>query len=171
MDTTFYCTYPTPLGAALVTATADALTGLWFVDRQLYLPSEKEQASWIKRTDLPVLQATHDWLNAYFNGDKPLFDLKLAPAGSDFRQAVWNLLLKIPYGQTTTYGKLASEVQIIQSRIRPPAAQAVGGAVGHNPISLVIPCHRVVGANGQLTGYGGGLDRKEALLKLEGSLT
>ena len=102
------------------------------------------------------------WLDRYFNGEKPkISELSLAPRGSDFRQEVWKILCEIPYGQTLTYGQIASKISKTMS------AQAVGGAVGHNPISILIPCHRVLGANGKLTGYAGGLDKKIELLKLE----
>ena len=119
----------------------------------------------VERDDLPVFRQAAAWLDAYF-AKQPLPDLPpLAPKGSDFRQAVWKLLLEIPYGQVTTYGALA---QILRNRGISAAAQAVGGAVGHNPISILIPCHRVVGADGSLTGYAGGVEKKRFLLALEG---
>ena len=119
----------------------------------------------VERDDLPVFRQAAAWLDAYF-AKQPLPDLPpLAPRGSDFRQAVWRLLLEIPYGQVTTYGALA---QILRDRGISAAAQAVGGAVGHNPISILIPCHRVVGADGSLTGYAGGVEKKRFLLALEG---
>ncbi len=119
----------------------------------------------MERDDLPVFRQAVAWLDAYF-AKQPLPDLPpLAPRGSDFRQAVWRLLLEIPYGQVTTYGALA---QILRDRGISAAAQAVGGAVGHNPISILIPCHRVVGADGSLTGYAGGVEKKRFLLALEG---
>ena len=119
----------------------------------------------VERDDLPVFRQAAAWLDAYF-AKQPLPDLPpLAPRGSDFRQVVWRLLLEIPYGQVTTYGALA---QILRDRGISAAAQAVGGAVGHNPISILIPCHRVVGADGSLTGYAGGVEKKRFLLALEG---
>ena len=122
----------------------------------------------MERDDLPVFRQAAAWLDAYF-AKQPLPDLPpLAPRGSDFRQVVWRLLLEIPYGQVTTYGALA---QILRDRGISAAAQAVGGAVGHNDISLIIPCHRVVGTNGSLTGYAGGIDKKAALLRLEMQMT
>ncbi|MDR1767050.1 MAG: methylated-DNA--[protein]-cysteine S-methyltransferase [Propionibacteriaceae bacterium] len=114
----------------------------------------------------PVLERLGEWLADYFAGGNPTIDFPLAPRGTPFRMAVWSLLCEIPYGQTTTYGALAAR---LSGPGRPLAARAVGGAVGHNPISLLIPCHRVIGSDSSLTGYGGGLDRKASLLALEGS--
>ena len=118
----------------------------------------------------PVFEQTLDWLQIYFAGHNPAFLPPLSPGGTPFRKEVWDVLLTIPYGQTRTYGEIAS---VIAARRGLPhmSAQAVGGAVGHNPISLLIPCHRVVGADGSLTGYAGGVDKKAQLLKLEGFLT
>ena len=114
-----------------------------------------------------MLGAACRWLNVYFSGREPDFTPKLHLIGSDFRQAVWALLLQIPYGQTVTYGQLAARLAAERGLAR-MSAQAVGGAVGRNRISLIIPCHRVLGADGSLTGYAGGLDRKAKLLALEG---
>ena len=116
--------------------------------------------------ETPVLAEAKKWLDLYFSGKEPNFIPPLHPAGSPFRQAVWKLLLEIPYGQTTTYGEIAGRLAAMQNTSS-MSAQAVGGAVGHNEISIIIPCHRVVGTNGSLTGYAGGIDRKIALLKLE----
>lgn len=121
-----------------------------------------------------VFCSTENWLERYFAGEQPdPAELRLAPKGSDFRQSVWKRLLEIPYGETVTYGQIADELNR-ESDTRPSksknAAQAVGGAVGHNPISIIIPCHRVIGADGSLTGYAGGIDKKEFLLSLEGAL-
>ena len=115
---------------------------------------------------MPVLGDACRWLDVYFSGREPDFTPKLHLIGSDFRQAVWALLLQIPYGQTTTYGALAKQLAEKQGRLR-MSAQAVGGAVGHNRIAILIPCHRVVGTNGSLTGYAGGIDKKEKLLRME----
>jgi len=150
---------PSPLGNILLSADEIGLTGLWFEGEKYYadaLPSEH-----IER-ETPILTDTKRWLDVYFTGREPDFTPPLHPAGSSFRQAVWQLLLEIPYGQTTTYGALAKRLD--GGRM---SAQAVGGAVGHNPISIIVPCHRVVGANGSLTGYAGGLDRKIRLLEIE----
>jgi methylated-DNA-[protein]-cysteine S-methyltransferase len=157
---TSYC--GTPLGQVLLASDGKSLTGLWFTG-QKYFP-EAEIAGAEERQDLPVFQATIHWLQAYFNGKNPRAKgIPLAPAGSAFRQAVWKALLKIPYGKVSTYGALAG-------RLGCKSAQAIGGAVGHNPISILIPCHRVVGADGSLTGYAGGLDKKRTLLTIEGAL-
>lgn len=150
---------PSPLGNILLSADEIGLTGLWFEGEKYYadaLPREH-----IER-ETPILMDTKRWLDVYFTGREPDFTPLLHPTGSPFRQTVWQLLLEIPYGQTTTYGALAKRLGGVRM-----SAQAVGGAVGHNPISLMIPCHRVVGANGSLTGYGGGIDRKVKLLQLE----
>ena len=112
--------------------------------------------------ETPILMDTKRWLDVYFTGREPDFTPPLHPTGSPFRQTVWQLLLEIPYGQTTTYGELAKRLECGRM-----SAQAVGGAVGHNPISIIVPCHRVVGTNGSLTGYAGGLDRKIRLLEIE----
>lgn len=150
---------PSPLGNILLSADEIGLTGLWFEGEKYYadaLPREH-----IER-ETPILMDTKRWLDVYFTGREPDFTPPLHPAGSPFRQAVWQLLLEIPYGQTTTYGALAKRLNAGRM-----SAQAVGGAVGHNPISIIVPCHRVVGANGSLTGYAGGLERKIRLLEIE----
>ena len=150
---------PSPLGNILLSADEIGLTGLWFEGEKYYadaLPREH-----IER-ETPILTDTKRWLDVYFTGREPDFTPPLHPAGSPFRQAVWQLLLEIPYGQTTTYGALAKRLGGVHM-----SAQAVGGAVGHNPISIIVPCHRVIGANGSLTGYAGGLDRKIRLLEIE----
>lgn len=157
------CIIPTPLGDMIAMAEEDALGGLWFVG-QKYAPAAQE---WIDDPDHPLFGELRSQLAAYFAGKRLLFDLPVAPRGTPFQTAVWTLLRSIPAGTTTTYGALAR--QLAQAREgRLPSAQAVGGAVGHNPVSIVIPCHRVMGAGGSLTGYAGGLDRKTALLELEG---
>ena len=156
--------YKSPLGGILLAADEIGLTGLWF-DGQKYfahsLPDERTE------TETPVLLAAKHWLDIYFAGKEPDLLPPLHPIGSPFRRAVWELLLQIPYGQTTTYGALARQLAAQQGRAT-MSAQAVGGAVGHNEISILIPCHRVVGTNGSLTGYAGGVDKKERLLTLEG---
>ena len=154
--------YASPLGTIFLAADNGALAGLW-LEGQKYFAATLDEAA-VERDDLPVFRQAAAWLDAYF-AKQPLPDLPpLAPKGSDFRQVVWRLLLEIPYGQVTTYGALA---QILRDRGISAAAQAVGGAVGHNDISLIIPCHRVVGASGSLTGYAGGVDKKIKLLELE----
>ena len=141
----------------LLISDGEALTGLWFGNSH---PGTPPSAGWV-RDRVPVAGAAEQ-LAAYAEGDLTEFDLPLKPAGSEFQRAVWERLLGIPYGVTTSYGKVAADVG------RPNGSRAVGAAVGSNPIAIVIPCHRVIGANGSLTGYGGGLDNKVALLKLEG---
>ena len=153
-----------PLGKILAAASGDSLTGLWFVG-QKYFPGGTE--AWSSEPDHPVFVSLKSWLEDYFAKKKPENLIPLTPAGTDFQQAVWKLLLEIPYGKTSTYGAIAS--RLAASGIK-ASAQAVGGAVGHNPISLLIPCHRVLGSGGSLTGYAGGIDKKQALLELEGSL-
>lgn len=151
--------YESPLGSLLLAADQTGLTGLWFVG-QKYFPSFSDGDFF--KNETPVLTEAKHWLSLYFSGKEPDFLPSLHPQGSSFRQAVWNVLLTIPRGQTMTYGEIARRLNV-------RSAQAVGGAVGHNPISILIPCHRVVGSDGSLTGYAGGLARKEWLLHLEGA--
>lgn len=155
--------YDSPLGAILLAADETGLTGLWF-DGQKYfardLPAERVEQN------TPALSEVKRWLDIYFTGKEPDFMPPLHPIGSAFRRSVWDILLRIPYGQTTTYGEIARQLAEKQGRPR-IAAQAVGGAVGHNKISIIIPCHRVVGTNGSLTGYAGGIDKKVKLLEWE----
>ena len=155
--------YDSPLGKILLAADEEGLTGLWFETQKYFaakLPPEHEEGT------IPVLGDACRWLDVYFSGREPDFTPKLHLIGSDFRQAVWALLLQIPYGQTTTYGALAKQLAEINGGKR-VSAQAVGGAVGHNPVSIIVPCHRVVGSDGSLTGYAGGIEKKIRLLTLE----
>lgn len=156
--------YRSPLGRLLLAADEIGLTGLWF-ERQRYFAQGLAPVHTDKET--PILAQTRRWLDLYFSGSVPDFTPPLHPIGSDFRQEVWALLLQIPYGKTTTYGALANQLAEKHGQRR-MSAQAVGGAVGHNAISIIIPCHRVVGADGSLTGYAGGLDTKARLLAVEG---
>mgnify|MGYP000926299127 FL=1 len=126
-----------------------------------------EQGGYFEEKNLAVFDQTRRWLDLYFSGREPGFTPALNPLGSAFRRAVWEILLKIPYGKTTTYGQIAREIAAARGLAK-MSAQAVGGAVGHNEISIIIPCHRVIGAHGNLTGYAGGIDRKIKLLQLEG---
>jgi len=126
-----------------------------------------EQGGYFEEKNLAVFDQTRRWLDLYFSGREPGFTPALNPVGSAFRRAVWEILLKIPYGKTTTYGQIARKIAAARGLAK-MSAQAVGGAVGHNEISIIIPCHRVVGAHGSLTGYAGGIDRKIKLLQLEG---
>lgn len=157
------CTIQTPLGEMIALAEQDSLCGFWFVG-QKYAP--EGAGEWHEAPDQPLFSALRGQIDAYFAGQLRVFDLPLAPRGTAFQMAVWALLCGIPSGTTTTYGALARQMAG-QRQGRIPSAQAVGGAVGHNPIAIIIPCHRVVGADGSLTGYAGGLDRKAALLALE----
>ena len=157
------CTYQSTLGNILLSADEIGLTGLWFEGQKYFANTLPDQH--ISQNN-PILAATRRWLDIYFAGKEPDFTPPLHPTGSAFRQAVWQILLQIPYGQTTTYGAIARQIAKLQNVSR-MSAQAVGGAVGHNEIAIIIPCHRVVGTNGSLTGYAGGLDKKIALLKLE----
>jgi methylated-DNA-[protein]-cysteine S-methyltransferase len=158
--------YRSELGTLLAVAEGDALAGLWF-EGQRHFPSSA--TLWSDDPSHPVLLRLTDWLDAYFAGDNPAIDFAVAPQGTPFQEQVWSVLRDIPYGQTTTYGEIASRLAT-RSAGNPKSARAVGGAVGHNPVSLVIPCHRVIGSTGSLTGYAAGLFRKTALLELEGVL-
>ena len=155
--------YDSPLGGILLTADDVGLTGLWF-DGQKYFARGLSNERIAQET--PILTEAKRWLDIYFTGKKPDFTPPLHPIGSAFRRSVWEILLQIPYGQTTTYGEIARQLAKKQGLDR-MSAQAVGGAVGHNEISIIIPCHRVVGADGSLTGYAGGIGKKEKLLELE----
>ncbi len=159
------CTLPTPLGPVTAAADDGGLTGLWFIG-QKYYPAHA--AAWPEDPDHPVFRALAAWLEAYFAGRDPGPLPPLAPKGTPFQLSVWERLLAIPRGQVTTYGRIARRLAADMGRAT-LSAQAVGGAVGHNPISILIPCHRVVGGGGRLTGYAGGLEKKEALLRLEGA--
>ena len=154
--------YRSPLGPMLLAADEAGLTGAWF-EGQKYFARGLADAQ--PGTSDALAQAAR-WLDAYFSGREPDFLPPLRPRGSPFQLAVWRKLLEIPYGQTTTYGAIARAVASDEGRASVPA-QAVGGAVGHNPISILIPCHRVVGSNGSLTGYAGGIHKREQLLELE----
>ncbi|MBR6705461.1 MAG: methylated-DNA--[Clostridia bacterium] len=151
--------YLSPLGGITLSGDGDALTGLWF-DGQKHF-AETLSAVHEERF-LPVFRDAGLWLDIYFSGKQPNFTPPLRPRGTPFRRAVWDILLTIPYGSTVTYAQTARLMGSASPR-------AVGGAVGHNPISLIIPCHRVVGSGGDLTGYAGGTDRKARLLEMERS--
>ena len=141
-----------------------ALTGLWFDGQKYFAEGIKPDA---EEKKLPIFDEAMRWLDIYFSGRRPDFTPPLNLEGTAFRKEVWQQLLQIPYGQTTTYGELAAQLAA-HNGLKRMSAQAVGGAVGHNPISIIVPCHRVVGTGGSLTGYAGGLAKKLALLKLEG---
>ncbi len=157
--------YTSPLGTILLAADEIGLTGLWFEGGKYFGEGLPQKTIEAHSAETHLAEARR-WLDIYFTGKEPDFLPPLHPIGTAFRQAVWAILLKIPYGKTTSYGEIAAE--IAKSRGIPRmSAQAVGGAVGHNPISLIIPCHRVIGTNGSLTGYAGGIARKLKLLELE----
>ena len=159
--------YDSPLGGILLAADDIGLTGLWF-EGQKYFARTLDAVH--QEQETAVLSKARRWLEVYFGGQEPDFTPPLHPAGSAFQQEVWALLRRIPCGQTTTYGALAKQLAAERGLFR-MSAQAVGGAVGHNVISIIIPCHRVVGTNGRLTGYAGGIDKKAALLRLEMKMT
>ncbi|HZK27303.1 MAG TPA: methylated-DNA--[protein]-cysteine S-methyltransferase [Thermoclostridium sp.] len=163
----YYSThYKSSVGDILIASNENSIIGLW-IDEQKYIGNTMPKEI-IEKGDIPILQEGIAWLDDYFSGKKPqLSKLPLAPIGGQFRQQVWKLLTEIPYGELTTYGNIAKEVARRMGKDR-MSAQAVGGAVGHNPISIIIPCHRVVGSNGSLTGYAGGIEKKIMLLKHEG---
>lgn len=158
--------YDSPLGGITLAGEGAALTGLWF-DGQKYFAQSMDPVHTDK--SLPVLEETCRWLDLYFGGKVPDFTPPLSLKATAFRKAVWEILLTIPYGETMTYGEIASRIAAERGLLR-MSAQAVGGAVGHNPIGIIIPCHRVIGADASLTGYAGGLDKKTRLLALEGAL-
>ena len=163
----YFTTYGSPLGSITLACDGESLTGLWIEGQKYHgnIASEKM----IPKDGFAVFDAAKQWLTKYFASEKPdLSSLPLALVGGEFRQAVWTILCEIPYGQVTTYGEIAKKLATQMGR-KSMSAQAIGGAVGHNPISIIIPCHRVVGANGSLTGYAGGVYKKVKLLELEGA--
>lgn len=155
--------YQTPLGRITMASDGNALIGLWFNDGKYFGETLDKNAL---EKDLPIFKETKRWLDIYFSGENPDFTPKIKLSGSDFRLAVWKILNEIPYGRTVTYGEIAAKIAK-QRGLEQMSAQAVGGAVGHNPISIIIPCHRVIGSDGTLTGYAGGIERKIKLLELE----
>ena len=159
----YTCKYKSLIGDILLAADEIGLTGLWFEGQKYFantLPKDHIQQ------ETEILTEAKKWLDVYFSGEEPNFTPLLHPNGSTFRKAVWQILLEIPYGQTITYGEIARRIAVMKNTSH-MSAQAVGGAVGHNEISIIIPCHRVIGTNGSLTGYAGGIDKKISLLKLE----
>lgn len=163
----FYSTtYPSPIGMITLACDGDNLVGLW-MDGQKYHGDTIPEAM-TEKNDMPIFSATKRWLDRYFAGKKPdISELRLAPIGGEFRQEVWSLLCEIPYGEVITYGGIAKKMAAKMNK-KSMSSQAVGGAVGHNPISIIIPCHRVVGSNGSLTGFSAGVKTKIKLLELEG---
>jgi methylated-DNA-[protein]-cysteine S-methyltransferase len=150
-----------PLGDLLLAATEQGLAGVWFVHRQAHMPDSRQ---WLTDDTHPTLLLTARQLNAYFLGERHTFELVLHPTwGTPFQRSVWQALQRIPYGRTSTYGDIARDIG------KPKAVRAVGAAIGQNPHSIIVPCHRVMGVNGSLTGFAGGLDRKQYLLAHETS--
>lgn len=163
----YFTEYVSSVGTLTLSTNGTVLTGLW-IQNQKYYPN---LANWqqVHPSDHPILTAAVSWLDLYFTGNNPpITTLPLSPQGTPFRQQVWRHLCNIPYGSTTTYGALAKAIAA-ENRLNSMSPQAIGSAVGHNPISIIIPCHRVVGANGTLTGYAAGTDIKRKLLTLEGN--
>ena len=158
--------YKSPVGNLLLASKDNKLIGVWIEGQKYYLSNLKDE---IKQSeDDKILRETKIWLDRYFNKEKPdIKELELNPMGSDFRQEVWKILCDIPYGKVITYNDIAKQIAH-NRRIKKMSTQAVGGAVGHNPISIIIPCHRVIGKDGSLTGYAGGIDTKIKLLNIEG---
>ena len=155
--------YHSPLGTILLAADDTGLTGLWFEDQKYFAQGLDKET---EEKEFSVFQTARRWLDVYFSGQAPDFQVPLHFQGTAFQKEVWKILLSIPYGGTTTYGAIAK--QLAAKRGLPHlSAQAVGSAVGHNKISIIVPCHRVIGADGSLTGYAGGIWRKEKLLALE----
>lgn len=152
--------YDSPLGKIILSADEIGLTGAWF-ENQKYFPKNLSD-----KKEIPIFKNIKKWLDIYFDGIEPDIKIPLHFIGTDFQKEVWEILCTIPYGKTITYGEIARIIAKKRGVTR-ISAQAVGGAVGHNKISIIVPCHRVIGANGQLTGYAGGIDRKRGLLKLE----
>ena len=155
----FFCAYPSPIGTLTLASDGESLTGLWIEGQKHFA---EHHSGPIRNPDLPVFHLAAKWLDGYFAGTPSSFDhIPIKAEGSLFRQRVWKILAGIPWGETLTYGQIAKMLGT------PSAAQAVGNAVGHNPISIIIPCHRVLGSGKSLTGYAGGIDNKQWLLRHE----
>lgn len=155
--------YPSPIGNILLAADEMGLTGLWFEGQKYFaLDLDKEH----EEKEIPLFEKVKQWLDIYFSGKEPDFTIPLHFTGTEFQKEVWEILCTIPYGQTMTYGEIAKRIAA-RKGLPHMSAQAIGGAVGHNRISIIVPCHRVVGADGSLTGYAGGIEKKVKLLKLE----
>lgn len=158
--------YQSPVGLLTIASDEDHIVGLWIAGQKYFAGTLSEKMIPVKQHT--ILEKAKDWLDRYFAGEKPSpAELPLAPNGGEFRQKVWKILCEIPYGQVTTYGEIAKMIAE-ESSLPSMSAQAVGGAVGHNPISIIIPCHRVIGTNGSLTGYAAGVEIKQKLLAFEG---
>ena len=167
--------YKSPLGNILLAGDERGLTGLWFTEGGRYIRAGLQEGAGRRETD--YFDQTKEWLDIYFSGRDPGFFPRIHLTGSEFRNRVGEIMCEIPFGKTVTYGWIADRIakerglekMSAQAVLEKMSAQAVGGAVGHNPVCIIVPCHRVIGANGSLTGYGGGILRKKALLELEGN--
>ena len=161
----FYTNYKSPLGKIIIIGNSQNICGVYFEGQKYFL--YKNNKYLIENNDLEIFKLTNHWLDRYFKKENPkISEIPIAPIGTNFQKLIWEILCKIPYGETSSYGEIAKKAAKILNKDR-ISAQAVGGAIGHNPISIIIPCHRVIGANGNLTGYAGGIDRKIKLLELE----
>lgn len=158
----YMCKYNSEIGNIIIVSDGENLTGLWFEGQKHFLNLFEEQ-----KEELEIFTKTKKWLDIYFSGKKPEFSIPVLFSGTEFRVKVWNILKEIPYGEVITYGDIAKRLAE-EKGIKKMSAQAVGAAVGHNPISIIVPCHRVIGNNNNLTGYAGGLDKKKRLLEIEG---
>ena len=159
-------TYSSPVGTITIASDGKNLIGLWNEGQKYHGNTIFKNIE--AKNDICIFNDAKKWLNKYFAGEKPnIRELPIAPIGSEFRQKVWDILCEIPYGEVTTYGDIAKKMAVKLNKAK-MSSQAVGGAVGHNPLSIIIPCHRVVGTNGSLTGYAGGIKTKIKLLELEG---
>lgn len=161
----FYTNYKSPLGKIIIIGNSQNICGVYFEGQKYFLYKIREDL--IENNDLEIFKLTKHWLDRYFKKENPkISEIPIAPIGTNFQKLIWEILCKIPYGETSNYGEIAKKAAKILNKEK-ISAQAVGGAIGHNPISIIIPCHRVIGANGNLTGYAGGIDRKIKLLELE----
>lgn len=158
----YMCKYNSEIGNIIIVSDGENLTGLWFEGQKHFLNLFEEQ-----KEELEIFTKTKKWLDIYFSGKRPEFSIPVLFSGTEFRVKVWNILKEIPYGEVITYGDIAKRLAE-EKGIKKMSAQAVGAAVGHNPISIIVPCHRVIGNNNNLTGYAGGLDKKKRLLEIEG---
>ena len=158
----YMCKYNSEIGNIIIVSDGENLTGLWFEGQKHFLNLFEEQEE-----ELEIFTKTKKWLDIYFSGKKPEFSIPVLFSGTEFRVKVWNILKEIPDGEVITYGDIAKRLAE-EKGIKKMSAQAVGAAVGHNPISIIVPCHRVIGNNNNLTGYAGGLDKKKRLLEIEG---
>ena len=158
----YMCKYNSEIGNIIIVSDGENLTGLWFEGQKYFLNLFDEHEE-----ELEIFEKTKKWLDIYFEGKQPDFSIPVLFSSTEFRVKVWNILKEIPYGEVITYGDIAKRIAK-EKGIKKMSAQAVGSAVSHNPISIIVPCHRVIGNNNNLTGYAGGLDKKKRLLELEG---